>query len=98
MEIRLLHHVSLPVHDLEVSRRFYKEIVGLQEIARPNFPFGGAWFRLGESQELHLIVAADILDAEATYREGKGVNSEDIHLALRVPSYRQVVEFLCSKG
>ncbi|MBV9507174.1 MAG: VOC family protein [Acidobacteriia bacterium] len=98
MDIRLLHHVSLPVHDLEVSRRFYREIIGLNEIVRPNFPFGGAWFRLGAKQELHLIVAADIPDAEATYRDGKGINSEDIHLALRVASYRRVVEFLGSKG
>ena len=54
MDVRLLHHVSLPVGDLERSRRFYREVLGLAEIARPPFPFPSAWFRLGD-RELHLI-------------------------------------------
>jgi catechol 2,3-dioxygenase-like lactoylglutathione lyase family enzyme len=98
MNIRLLHHVGLPVTDLERSKRFYREILGLEEIARPNFPFRGAWFRLGQSQELHLIVNADIVPSDPTYREQKGVESGDIHLAVRVPNYREVVDFLRSQG
>ncbi|HJX30081.1 MAG TPA: VOC family protein [Thermoanaerobaculia bacterium] len=50
MDVRVLHHVSLPVGDLERSRRFYREVLGLEEIARPPFPFPGAWFRLGDRE------------------------------------------------
>ena len=62
MEILQLHHVSLPVTDLERSRRFYREVLGLEEIERPPFPFPGAWFRLGD-RELHLI-AGESVDAQ----------------------------------
>ena len=93
MDIQTLHHVSVPVRDLERSKRFYREILGLQELPRPPFPFGGAWLRLGPAHELHLIVHTN-----PTYREGKGVDSEDIHFAVRVRSYRETRAFLESQG
>jgi catechol 2,3-dioxygenase-like lactoylglutathione lyase family enzyme len=56
---RGLQHCGLIVADLERSRRFYREALGLEEIARPgNFTFAGAWFRIGET-EIHLLVEAD---------------------------------------
>lgn len=55
MQILALNHVGLNVLDLERSRRFYAEVLGLDELPRPNFDFPGAWFRLGIGQELHLI-------------------------------------------
>jgi glyoxylase I family protein len=94
MEIEVLHHVSLPVTDLERSNTFYREILGLSEIPRPNFPFGGTWFRLGGNQELHLILQ----HTNVTYRGGKPIDPGDIHLAIRVRSYQRTLEFLRSKG
>jgi glyoxylase I family protein len=93
MNIQLLHHVAVPVSDLDRSISFYREILGLVQIARPDFPFPGAWFRLSDRQELHLIV-----HTHPTYRTGKDVDSRDIHFAARVTSYRQVLEFLHSQG
>ena len=87
-----LHHVTVPATDLEASKRFYREILGLREIERPPFDFPGAWFQLGANQ-LHLIV-----DANSTLRQGKGLDSRDIHFACRVSSYQEAVEFLQSKG
>ncbi|PWU04755.1 MAG: glyoxalase [Terriglobia bacterium] len=94
MEIQLLHHMSLPVKDLEKSKRFYREIQCLREIQRPNFPFGGAWFQIGERQELHLIHE----HTDATYRANKTTDPGDIHFAVRVRSFRAMLEFLQSKG
>jgi glyoxylase I family protein len=87
-----IHHVSLPATDLEASKRFYREILGLREVLRPPFDFPGAWFRLGGNQ-LHLIVHRN-----ATVRSGKGLDSRDIHFAVRVSSYREALEFLKSEG
>jgi catechol 2,3-dioxygenase-like lactoylglutathione lyase family enzyme len=93
MNINYLHHVSLPVTDLERSRRFYREVLGLREIERPNFNFPGAWFQLGSAQQLHLIVHTN-----PTFRTGKPLDSRDVHFAARVEDYWQTVEFLRSKG
>ena len=94
MEIGLLHHVTLTVTDIDRSKEFYRDILGLKEIARPAFPFAGAWFEIGSTQHLHLIVHDD-----ATFRAPhKGIDTRDVHFAVRVPSYRRALEFLRAKG
>jgi lactoylglutathione lyase len=55
MRIVELNHVALHVAEVERSRVFYRDVLQLAEIPRPAFDFPGAWFRLGERQELHLI-------------------------------------------
>lgn len=60
MQILELNHVALHVADLERSRAFYRDVVRLAEIERPAFDFPGAWFRLGERQELHLIAGREL--------------------------------------
>jgi len=51
-----LHHVSFAIRDLERSRKFFGETLGLAEIERPSFRFPGAWYALGDRQ-LHLLLA-----------------------------------------
>lgn len=55
MQVLELNHVALHVSDLEASRQFYQNTLRLEPLARPAFAFPGAWFRLSERQELHLI-------------------------------------------
>jgi glyoxylase I family protein len=92
MEISAIHHVALTVTDLDRSRKFYREVLSLLEIPRPPFNFPGAWFQLGATQHVHLIV-----HDRATFRE-KPLDTRDVHFAVRVPSYRAAVEFLRAKG
>lgn len=93
MRIEIIHHVSLTVTDLDRARQFYREILGLDEIERPAFPFPGAWFQVGGNQQLHLIV-----HPEGSFRGAKGIDTHDGHVAVRVASYRGALEFLRSKG
>lgn len=92
MEIATLHHVAITVTDLERSKNFYREVLSLEEIPRPPFNFPGAWFQLGASQHVHLIV-----HDRATFRE-KPLDTRDVHFALRVPDHRAAVQFLHTKG
>ena len=92
MEITAIHHIALTVTDIERSRKFYRETLAIKEIARPPFPFPGAWFQLSESQQVHLIV-----HSRATFRE-KPLDTRDVHFAVRVPSHRAALEFLHAKG
>jgi len=47
-------HIALVVRDVGISLDFYRNVLGLPQIARPNFDRHGAWLSLG-SLELHLI-------------------------------------------
>jgi glyoxylase I family protein len=50
-----IHHVSIVVTDLERSRRFYGQVLGLREIPRPaTFDFVVVWYDLG-AQHIHLV-------------------------------------------
>ena len=67
-----LQHVGLVVSDLERSRHFYAEALGLEEVPRPaNFTFAGAWFRFGDD-ELHLLVEADTTGGAGQADAGAG--------------------------
>jgi catechol 2,3-dioxygenase-like lactoylglutathione lyase family enzyme len=55
MTILELNHVAIYVTDVERSSKFYREVLRLEPMPRPAFTFPGAWFRLGATQELHLI-------------------------------------------
>lgn len=62
IEVKELNHVAIHVSDLEESMRFYRDVLGLTLLPRPEFNFPGAWFAFG-SQELHLIEDKTLLDA-----------------------------------
>ncbi len=52
--LKKVTHVNLAVDDVEAARRFYGEVLGLEEIPRAEGRGRpGAWFRLG-AMELHL--------------------------------------------
>lgn len=91
--VETLHHVSIPVRDLERSKHFYGQLLGLPEIARPPFDFPGAWYQLGDRQ-LHLIVNS----SAGTLRESSDVDSRDGHYAIRIRSYRETLDHLRAQG
>jgi lactoylglutathione lyase len=75
MKILEWNHVAVYVSDVERSCQFYGSVLRLEQIQRPAFDFPGAWFRLGASQELHIIGGR--IEAAATRQRGD-------HFALRV--------------
>lgn len=50
-------HVAVYVTDLARADRFYAGVLGLRQVPRPqSFDFAGAWYRIGATQTLHLLV------------------------------------------
>ena len=43
MRINGLFHVAIKTNDLDATRRFYRDVMGLAEAPRPDFGFPGAW-------------------------------------------------------
>src|SRR5437867_2686624 len=53
IQVKTLDHVTIVVKDLDRSRRFYVEVLGMRLVPRPPFAFDGLWFQAGETQ-IHL--------------------------------------------
>lgn len=88
MEIEELNHVAIYVKDVAASSRFYREVLKLKPLDRPDFDFPGAWFRLGSRQELHLI----------GNRQEELIFHKRHHFALKIKSARETEEFLQRRG
>ncbi|MBL4886862.1 MAG: VOC family protein [Planctomycetaceae bacterium] len=58
IEVESIDHITLVVKSLEESRKFYVEMLGMQEVPRPDFNFKGSWFQAGKTL-IHLILEHD---------------------------------------
>src|SRR5581483_9042205 len=83
IKVKAIDHATLVVKDLERSRRFYVDVLGMREVPRPAFSFQGLWFQAGATQ-IHLILeyagsgpAGNLLPADRR-------NSRTQHLAFAV--------------
>ena len=56
--LQVLDHVNIRTANLAVLRRFYNEVLGMKDGARPPFKFGGAWLYCGEQAAVHLVEVA----------------------------------------
>lgn len=99
MHIKKMDHCALIVRDLDHSRWFYGEVLGLVEIARPkNYTFRGAWFR-GAAFELHLIHADDTTATVGFGDLGEsGLTGLAHHLAFEVEDIGEALECLRGNG
>lgn len=91
MKLERIHHASLCVRDLARARVFYGEVLGLEEIPRPDFPFEGAWYRAG-GNELHLIVLPE------GAAPGTPLNALHRHVAFAVEDVPGAARELADRG
>ena len=89
--LKRMHHVSFAVANLDASKRFFCEVLGLPEDDRPDFGFPGAWLAVGDRQ-IHLIEQA------GTGREAPSRISRSDHLAMEVSDLNAVKARLSACG
>lgn len=94
LQITALNHVAVCVTDVERSKRFYGGVLGLHEIDRPPFPFGGAWYELVDARQLHLIVH----ERPLTLRGTTEIDLRDGHVAFAVADFDRTVAHLQAAG
>jgi catechol 2,3-dioxygenase-like lactoylglutathione lyase family enzyme len=94
LDITALHHTAVCVTDLERSKRFYGGVLQLKEIDRPAFPFGGAWYELGDGRQLHLIVH----ESPLTLRGTRAIDAKDSHVAFRIADYEGAIAHFRAHG
>jgi len=55
MPLNALHHVTIKTADLEATRDFYRDILGLEVGFRPDLDFPGYWLYCGDVPVVHLV-------------------------------------------
>ena len=68
MPITDLNHYFVRANDLEATRAFYCSVLGLEEMARPDFPFPGYW--LGAQGKIWVHMGPHGVDNSETYYLG----------------------------
>jgi len=74
--------------NLEATRRFYTEVLGLGDAERPDLGIGGHWHTLGDAQ-LHLIDATP---------PGEGIDPIGPHFCVEVDDLDAAIEELDGRG
>ena len=59
MAISALNHVNIITDDLDATRKFYSDVIGLIDGDRPEFPFPGAWLYITDEAVIHLVGVDD---------------------------------------
>src|SRR5580765_6083148 len=86
IDVTHLDHVSVLITNVERSRRFYRDLLGLKEIAKPRtFNFVALWFDLG-NQQLHLL------------QKEKPDTRSPRHFALHVKDVQAARQFVRERG
>jgi glyoxylase I family protein len=96
-----LHHAALYVSDLDETRDFYTDVLGMTEIDRPaDFTFPGAYFRRGGA-EVHVVVETEPHRAAAlrpAWSEQELRTGYTAHFALKVVSLDPFRQVLADRG
>lgn len=93
-----LFHVAIKTHDLDATRRFWVDVLGLEEIARPAFGYPGAWFAVtapGGSGIIHIYAGGPALAQVGQATSGTAVID---HISLTAIGYQAFRERFVESG
>ena len=90
MAIRGIDHINIGTHRLEETRAFFRDVLGLTEGWRPDFPFGGAWLYAGDGAVVHLV---DLAEAKRP-----SIEAALDHFAFRIDDYDEAKRRLDAAG
>lgn len=85
---RSVNHVSFPVRDLAAALGFYRDLLGLETIPRPDFGIDGAWLSAGNAQ-IHLIAMMEGMQVDTP---PPSLNPAASHLAFTIDDYAATLE------
>jgi len=92
MSVGVLDHYNLRTHKFGETVGFYEGVLGLENGARPNFAFPGAWLYSDGRAVVHLV---DISGSNEPQKPDSGVVH---HIAFVSKGFRAMKDRLASKG
>lgn len=97
IRVKYIDHVTLVVKDVSASRQFYVDLLGMDEVDRPAFSFGGAWFQAGATL-VHLIEEHEASGPAGYPVEVLRRSSRNHHFAFEVDDAKAAAEILKQRG
>lgn len=88
MLIADIHHVSLNVTDTERALGFYRDVLGMALLDRPDFGFRGAWLDAGNGRQVHLIETDQVPPDVGQHFAFRVDDIDDVVAEVRAAGYR----------
>lgn len=93
-----LFHVAVKTSNLDATEKFYCGVIGLTEMARPDFGYPGAWLAIpmpGGLGILHVYAGGPALGADGAAPIGTGAID---HVSLTAIGYHAFIERFAAAG
>ena len=78
MAISDMNHFTVLTQDLDATRRFYIDILGLKEGYRPDLGFPGTWLYVGDQAILHVIAGRPLPNPPAGVLDHMAFSANDL--------------------
>ena len=100
MPLENLNHVLVLTRDLEATRDFYVDVLGLSDGYRPPFPFGGHWIYLGARAVVHVAENRDYLEKRGRVQGGSADSATGSidHIAFEATGLKAMIARLEKHG
>jgi glyoxylase I family protein len=90
INVKAFDHVTLICADLEATRRFYADFLGMKEVGRPAFKFPGLWFQSG-SVQIHATECSPE-SGNAGWKRAGTITSRGHHIAFAVDDVSKTLD------
>jgi catechol 2,3-dioxygenase-like lactoylglutathione lyase family enzyme len=97
MPLEALEHYTINCADLDATRDFYRDVLGLEQGFRPKLGFAGYWLYAGDVPVVHLLGADGALPENRGTEQGGKTGSLD-HIAFRGKDADATIAKLKSHG
>ena len=97
VQVNRYDHITIISSDLEATRRFYVDLLGMEEVARPAFPFPGSWFQTG-SMQIHVTLESEEAGQAGWGDRGVKITPRGHHFAFEVDDCEAAIEALTAEG
>ncbi len=87
MKILAVNHLTIKTQDLDATARFYVEILGAEQLKRPNFPVPGCWLAIGGTQ-IHVMAEQGALDHNQEFVPGSAAFDHMAFAASDIEDFR----------
>jgi catechol 2,3-dioxygenase-like lactoylglutathione lyase family enzyme len=96
VQVNRYDHITIISADLAATRRFYVDLLGMDEVDRPAFGFPGLWFQIGTMQ-IHVTQEGEESGQAGWGDRSVKITSRGHHFAFEVNNVEEAIEALSAE-